>query len=39
MTGSPGTRAPYLSEHTESRLRKLGFAAEAIARLRENGAI
>ncbi|CAE6931468.1 Acetyl-CoA:oxalate CoA-transferase [Paraburkholderia domus] len=38
-SGAPATRAPHLSEHTEAQLLRLGFEANDITRLREDGAI
>jgi crotonobetainyl-CoA:carnitine CoA-transferase CaiB-like acyl-CoA transferase len=35
----PTRRAPYLSEHTQMHLQQLGFDAEAIAQLKDDGAI
>lgn len=37
--GGPSMRAPFLSEHTDVRLRELGFDSERIARLRDQGVI
>jgi len=38
-SGGPAMRAPRLSEHTQAYLEQLGFDAQAIARLRDEGAI
>ena len=37
--GGPTTRAPFLSEHTDARLQRLGFTPQAIAGLRQEGVI
>jgi len=39
MNGAPASRAPHLSEHTDAHLQRLGFDADTITRLREDGAI
>ncbi len=38
-SGGPVKRAPHLSEHTQARLAQLGLDAQAVARLRNEGAI
>ncbi|QYD73471.1 CoA transferase [Paraburkholderia edwinii] len=39
VEGGPARRAPYLSEHTQTHLQQLGFDADAIAQLKNEGAI
>jgi crotonobetainyl-CoA:carnitine CoA-transferase CaiB-like acyl-CoA transferase len=39
ISSGPAKRAPHLSEHTQARLQQLGFDADAIAQLKNEGAI